>query len=154
MGDPSEGMQFLRDYIDLRNCLNADYFSSTSTETKQGTLKRVRSASLEKLTQEYVDRVRRDLRITKDQVIRCYECLKLETIDKTNADAYKAYRLDVKRRLHKLIQERSAVFQVDQHTMRSMLHKEYQEVEANYHTLLTKIRKDTSKKQRHSYPTR
>jgi histone acetyltransferase 1 len=74
------------------------------------------------------------LKITQKQVQRCYEILKLRFIDRTNEEEYKKYRLEVKKRLYKLNLEEMEGMGPDRR--KALLETEYQELEANYQTIL------------------
>nr|CAG4639199.1 EOG090X06NC [Daphnia magna]SVE80131.1 EOG090X06NC [Daphnia magna]SVE81329.1 EOG090X06NC [Daphnia magna]SVE82507.1 EOG090X06NC [Daphnia magna] len=84
--DPSEEFTRLRDFVDSQNC------------------KKLPSFSKEKLHQgfnaEMVDEAQRDLKINKKQARRVYEILRFQATNLADFEEYRAYRLDVKRRLN------------------------------------------------------
>ncbi|EFX75805.1 hypothetical protein DAPPUDRAFT_306646 [Daphnia pulex] len=84
--DPSEEFTRLRDFVDAQNS------------------KKLSSYSKEKLQQgfnaEMVEDAQRELKINKKQARRVYEILRFEATNLADVEEYRAYRLDVKRRLN------------------------------------------------------
>nr|CAG4650171.1 EOG090X06NC [Sida crystallina] len=84
--DPSEEFVRLRDYVDVQNCLKLDAF--VKEKLQQG------------FSNEMVDAARVALKINKKQTRRVYEILRFHFTNLADAEEYRAYRLDVKRRLN------------------------------------------------------
>eukprot|EP01027_Heterolobosea_sp_BB2_P021489 GEZU01030902.1.p1 GENE.GEZU01030902.1~~GEZU01030902.1.p1 ORF type:complete len:148 (+),score=69.47 GEZU01030902.1:328-771(+) len=90
--DPSEDFTWVRDVTDLRNCIKGGYF----TKNEKGVVE---------MTPELMKKIRDELKITKKQIRKCYEAYKLHTVDRSNEEQYKQYRLEVKRRLFRVHEE-------------------------------------------------
>lgn len=78
------------------------------------------------------------LRITPIQARKMYECLKLENIDVNDEQQFKLYRLDVKRRILKDLQDSENVQMFDEYAMRTQLNDEYLELEKRYIAITAK----------------
>ncbi|XP_069120366.1 histone acetyltransferase type B catalytic subunit-like isoform X2 [Argopecten irradians] len=94
--DPSENFQRLRDFIDARNCMRL-----TSYET---------SKLKDGFTEDMAKEAREKLKLNKRQSRRIYEILRLKATDTSNKDMYRAYRLDIKRRLNAPFQKKGRDF--------------------------------------------
>ncbi|XP_059160835.1 histone acetyltransferase type B catalytic subunit-like [Physella acuta] len=84
--DPSENFQRVRDYVDAKNCQKLKSFQA-------GEL-------LKGFSHEMVHEAQTKLKLSKLQARRVYEILRLKATDQSNKDMFRAYRLDVKRRLN------------------------------------------------------
>jgi len=84
--DPSEGFQRMRDCVDAANCLKLASFT--------------RDALLRGFSYDMELEAREKLRLNRRQARRVYEILRLRATDRSNSQLYRAYRLDVKRRLN------------------------------------------------------
>ena len=94
--DPSEGFQRMRDCVDAGNCLKLASFN--------------RDAVLRGFTYDMELEAREKLKLNRRQSRRIYEILRLKATDHSNSQQYKAYRLDVKRRLNIPFQKNSRDF--------------------------------------------
>ena len=92
--DPNEGFRLLRDRVDYRNCIAAGLMAPTATDGVAPPA-------------ELLSIARSALRITEDQLTRCYELQQYAKIGKqaVGTEGAKAWRLCIKRRLLKLHQE-------------------------------------------------
>ncbi|KAG9415855.1 histone acetyltransferase 1 [Aphanomyces cochlioides] len=98
--DPVPGFSMLRDVVDVKTCLSHGFFNVAPTEATS-----TAGHGTQTLTADDISSVKKALKLTKLQVQRCYEALKLRFIDRSNEEEYKAFRLEVKRRLHNLYAE-------------------------------------------------
>jgi histone acetyltransferase 1 len=96
--DPSIGFQAVRDLTDMMSCQLEGFFHVDDY------------GCLAEPTPAFVRRVATHMRITPLQVHRCYEIFQLATIDRDDADAYTAYRLMVKKTLHRKHEAELSVF--------------------------------------------
>jgi len=94
--DPSEGFQRMRDCVDAGNCLKLASFSH--------------DALLRGFSYDMELEAREKLKLNRRQSRRVYEILRLKATDHSNGQQYKAYRLDVKRRLNVPFQKNSRDF--------------------------------------------
>jgi len=94
--DPSEGFQRMRDCVDARNCLKLAPFN--------------RDAVLQGFSYDMELEAREKLKLNRRQSRRVYEILRLKVTDRNNNQQYRAYRLDVKRRLNIPFQKNSRDF--------------------------------------------
>ena len=85
--DPSYGFRILRDLTDLRRAYECGILEFKS-KFKYGT------------EDTFIPKLRKELRITKSQARRCVEVHAMVDIDFDNEEAYRKYRLWVKRRLY------------------------------------------------------
>ncbi|CAH3154645.1 unnamed protein product [Pocillopora meandrina] len=140
--DPSFDFLRLRDYVDALACINLSAFSQENLRNG--------------FSGEMVKEAREKLKINKIQCRRVYEILRLRVTDLSNAEDYKSYRLEVKKRLNvpfqkekadmeklKLIlkpEELSATVNM-QTPQERMQHLEqlYQELESHYKKTLERI---------------
>lgn len=84
--DPSDNFVCLRDYVDCKNCRQLSEFSKENLGKGWNDI--------------LAEAARSKLKLNKKQTRRVYEILKLATIDRSNEDEYRAYRLEVKGRLN------------------------------------------------------
>lgn len=84
--DPSDNFQRLRDFVDARNCMALPCFHPD--QLRKG------------FSEEMATESRMKLKLSKRQARRCYEILRLKCVDVNNEEQFKAYRLDVKKRLN------------------------------------------------------
>ena len=75
----------------------------------------------------------------QQQVRRCYEIFKFSHIDTNNEAEYKAFRLEIKRRLYKIFREELAVFPPA--SVKPRLQELYLDVEQNYRGVLARLDK-------------
>ena len=87
--DPNEAFCRMRDSMDLRNCLASGFFNLRAA--MQTLVQRCPSF---KLDQNTIERVGGHLRITRGQIRRCYEVLKLKALDAAAAAADSKGRAD------------------------------------------------------------
>ena len=92
--DPNEGFRLLRDLVDYRNCVAGGHMAPKAVDGSAPPAALLASA-------------RAALRLTDEQLTRCYEMQQYAKIGKAKAgdDASKPWRLGIKRRLLKLHQE-------------------------------------------------
>jgi len=95
--DPSENFQRVRDYIDVRNCLKLPAFNPEMLHRG--------------LTEKMCLEARDKLKLNKKQVRRVYEILRLRATNCFNAAEFKAYRIDVKKRLNAPFQKNGRDFE-------------------------------------------
>ncbi|CAH3164227.1 unnamed protein product [Porites lobata] len=138
--EPSSDFLKLRDYVDALDCRNLSAFSPEN----------LRSGFSDKMVRQ----AREELKINKLQCRRVYEILRLRVTDLSNAEEYKAYRLEVKNRLNIPFQkekadmeklkrllkpeELTATQQTQQERMQ-YLDQVYQELEAHYKKTIEKM---------------
>nr|CAG4634801.1 EOG090X06NC [Alona affinis] len=84
--DPSEEFVRLRDFVDTRNCEKLESFAKDKLQLG--------------FSSAMVEEAQANLKINKKQARRIYEILRLHATNVANADEYRAYRLEVKRRLN------------------------------------------------------
>ncbi|XP_049808732.1 histone acetyltransferase type B catalytic subunit [Schistocerca nitens] len=140
---PSDEFQRLRDFVDVRNCVKL--INSQPDALKEGYQKFCSVIS--------------PLKLSKKQMRRVYEILKLHFTNIKNPDEYKQYRLEVKRRLnipyqkgqdeYKKIQkffndtenndENSSIVPLTDEQRMENLDREYQELENQYRQILQRL---------------
>nr|CAG4641713.1 EOG090X06NC [Eurycercus lamellatus] len=84
--DPSDEFVRLRDFVDAQNCQKLEAFKTE--KLKQG------------FSSEMVEEAQTQLKINKKQARRVYEILRFHATNLADLADYRAYRLDVKRRLN------------------------------------------------------
>jgi len=132
--DPAPSFQFLRDLTDMENCVALGFFQPDKKGSRP-----LRSSYLEEWDEKYAKIVHQTLRITMEQVRRCYEAFKLGALNKADKAAYQQYRLEVKARLlHQNQEEMSAL---DLEPRKQRLHEMYLELESTYDQLLLRLNK-------------
>ncbi|KAF0775353.1 hypothetical protein AaE_000947, partial [Aphanomyces astaci] len=128
--DPVPGFSMLRDVVDVKTCLSHGFFGLPPSEATASAGHGTRA-----LTPDDVAAVKKSLKVTKTQVHRCYEMLKLRFVDRTNEPEYKAFRLEVKRRLHSLhMEDLEAMGSADRR--KGLLATLYEALEADYDRVL------------------
>ncbi|KDO30017.1 hypothetical protein SPRG_05206 [Saprolegnia parasitica CBS 223.65] len=129
--DPVPGFARLRDVVDIKTCLAHGFFASAAA-LGLGT-------STQKCTPADIAHVKKALKLTKLQVQRCYEMLKLRHVDRSNEDAYKAFRIEVKRRLHtQHAEDLEAASSADR--KKALLANLYADLEAEYDAVLARAK--------------
>ncbi|KAK3106449.1 hypothetical protein FSP39_020292 [Pinctada imbricata] len=101
--DPSENFQRVRDYVDVKNCLGLVSFQPD----------RLRNGFNDDMVREARDK----LKLSRRQARRVYEIMRLKATDTGNPEQYKAYRLDIKRRLNAPFQKNGRDFDKLQKTL-------------------------------------
>jgi len=94
--DPSEGFQRMRDCVDAHNCLKLAAFHQ--------------DALLCGYSYDMELEAREKLKLNRRQSRRVYEILRLRATNRSDTQQYKAYRLDIKRRLNIPFQKNSRDF--------------------------------------------
>ncbi|XP_069187293.1 histone acetyltransferase type B catalytic subunit isoform X2 [Procambarus clarkii] len=84
--DPSDNFARLRDFVDSKNCLKLESFQSKKL--------------LQGFSEAMVEEAKKRLKLNKRQVRRVYEILRLHATDRSDKEAYRQYRLDIKNRLN------------------------------------------------------
>jgi len=140
--DPSEEFIRLRDYLDTKNCMKLQSFQPH----------KLHEGFLDEMAQES----KLKLKLNKKQSRRIYEILRLKVTDRENQDQYRAYRLDVKKRLNIPFQKQQTDFIKLHQTLRpeelraamdltskeqrlEHLDRQYQELEAEYRHVLDRL---------------
>ncbi|OQR83122.1 histone acetyltransferase [Achlya hypogyna] len=132
--DPVPGFARLRDVVDVKACVAYGFFVEPPTHPASGVAK-----GTQKCTATEIHHVKQALKITRLQVQRCYEALKLRWIDRNDEDAFKGYRLEVKRRLHGLhAEDLEAAASADR--KKALLANLFSELEAEYDTVLSRTK--------------
>lgn len=93
--DPSDEFQHLRDFVDTCRCKSLKAFSSE--KLKNG------------FTEEMATEAKKVLKLNKKQARHAYEILRFEVTNINNEEEYKAFRLDVKKRLNIPFQKETTV---------------------------------------------
>ncbi|KAJ0404553.1 hypothetical protein ATCC90586_003085 [Pythium insidiosum] len=96
--DPVPGFSKLRDVVDAKQCRSNGFFvlpPAESDHARPGT-------GTKSLRPVDIQAVQEELKLTQRQVQRCYELFKLSYIDRSDENAHKQFRLEVKKRLFKL----------------------------------------------------
>ncbi|XP_061178259.1 histone acetyltransferase type B catalytic subunit-like [Saccostrea echinata] len=94
--DPSENFQRVRDFVDVKNCQSLSSFRPERL--------------LKGFSEEMQREAREKFKLNKRQTRRVYEILRLKATDTSNKEQYKAYRLDMKRRLNAPFQKNGRDF--------------------------------------------
>jgi len=98
--DSGDEFQLLRDYCNVLACLNTGFFFWVlKYKNKSLTLQ---DYKLITLTQKEITDMKAKLKLSKLQITRVFEILKLALISDTNEDVLRKFRDDVKRRLYLL----------------------------------------------------
>lgn len=84
--DPSDEFIRLRDFVDCRNCMKLETFNPDNL--KKG------------FSPEMAEEAKKTFKIGKKQARQVYEILRLKCTKKEDPEEFKAYRVDVKRRLN------------------------------------------------------
>lgn len=171
--DPSEDLQLVRDYVDCKNCLGLKSFHSDELWSKGFNNEMVTEAA----TNFKINKVKKKIHfvnnfnfflqififffllfIFQKQARRVYEILKLKTVNKNNANQYKQYRLEIKKRLNVPFQheqnklkkleafmksqdfaEMKAAITLSDEQRLSNLEKSYKELEEQYERVLKRL---------------
>lgn len=127
--DPAPAFQVVRDLADTLRCHRLGLFGAGTPEPPAA------------WTDEAGTAAAAALRTTPEQVRRCYEALRLAHVDRGDAEAYKAYRIDVKRRLNKKhCVELTADYDTGAHR-KQRLQEIYEGVERDYDRLIERLRR-------------
>ncbi|RLN89523.1 hypothetical protein BBJ28_00020314 [Nothophytophthora sp. Chile5] len=125
----------LRDLVDLKNCVQHEFFSLAPDASADASGNARGTAAL---TTANIHAVQQKLKITQKQVQTCYEARKLAFVDPKDEAQRKKFRLEVKKRLFRLhTEELDGMGSADRR--KTFLEAEYQRVEAHYARLLAKI---------------
>ncbi|EDV93659.1 GH19436 [Drosophila grimshawi] len=140
--DPSEDFQRLRNFVDARLCLDLKCFARE--EISQG------------FSKEMVREAREALKLNPRQVRKVYELLRLFYTNLNDEKEYKAYRLEVKKRLnavyYKQIKDLQKMerYKMDTELLRArmpnnkqrieQLQEEYELIEQDYKNTINKLR--------------
>lgn len=140
--DPSEDFQRLRNFVDARLCINLKSFA--------------RSEIVKGFNKEMVREAREVLKLNPRQVRKVYELLRLYYTNVHDEKEYRAYRLEVKRRLNSLYYKQTKDlqkmerFKIDTEMLRArlpnlkqridQLQEEYLLVEQDYKNTIDKLR--------------
>jgi histone acetyltransferase 1 len=131
--DPSPGFQYMRDLFDMRRCREHGFYQADGKSGNDIPM------CLRQWDDAYAKNVASKLRITTQQVRRCYEAFRLSVTDRDDAEAYKSYRLDVKGRLYKYYQEELSVLTSTPQLKKQKLQEKYAMAEKNYSELLQSL---------------
>lgn len=140
--DPSDNFTRLRDFVDAKNCLKL--LSYRRENLQKGFSDDMRQEALDKL------------KLTKKQARRIYEILRLHITNTDNEQEYKAYRLEVKKRLNSPYQRQKSDLAKLQKTLNAsefnatlqctsreqrieQLEHQYRELEAEYRHILERL---------------
>jgi histone acetyltransferase 1 len=126
--DPAPGFQFLRDSVDLKRALQ----SGTIKVWAEDGGRRRRHPMLEAWSDEFGRKAALALRVTEEQVRRCFDVAKLATIEFDDEEDYKAFRLAVKERLYKANREELDILVSREQDRKKRLHEMYRAVEKTY----------------------
>jgi len=99
--DPNDEFMFLRDITDLELCVDNSIFITKDSTSTNAQKSKNRFVTLSKLTPNIIDNIRQKYKLSKLQIMRCYEILKLMSTDINNSEQYREYRLEIKQRLYK-----------------------------------------------------
>ena len=159
--DPSPVFQLVRDLLDVRSCREHGFYALSAKKTAQLQLQLNASTSSNTSAAEslnsnstgddvnswlngwdpvYGARVRSCLRITLGQVRRCYEILKLSTINVKDDRVYTPYRLEIKRRLYIENEDELSVNYASAAERKQQLQEMYAALEAHYLMVIRKAR--------------
>ena len=133
--DPSPGFQRLRDTVDLQLCIENDYFQSTNKK------KKAIDSHLDSWdpNSAFVKEIKKNLKITEKQILRCYDIFKLKNLDREDEVEYKKYRLEIKSRLSIQHREELGVQTHDANERKKKLHEFYEERENEYLHLIENL---------------
>lgn len=134
--DPSPGFRLLRDLTDLRRCYAAGVLLPEKPLTADA-------------EEQVIEQIRTKLLVTCRQARRCVEVHQLRHVDVNDDDAYKKYRLWVKRRLHNYYLEVLDVYGEDKEQKKAKLAEIYSDYEAEYRNVIDRFdaRKSLGEKQ-------
>jgi len=146
--DPADNFIRLRDYVDTQNCLKLEAFSKDKV--------------LSGFSDAMVNEAAKQLKLCKKQARIVYEIIRLKHISMKDAESYKSYRVDVKRRLYapcqnqmdklkkmeKYLSPEELVAFIKENNLQTILDREqrleflntqFSEVEAHYRKVLEKV---------------
>jgi len=141
--DPSDNFVRLRDFVDTENCLKLEAYAKD----------KVLAGFTEDMTKEAAAK----LKLCKKQARRVYEIIRLKYTSMKDADAYKGYRLDVKKRLNAPYQKEQDQFEklkkhlkpeelasvmlnlTDREQRLEMLNNQFSDLEEHYRKVLEKV---------------
>ncbi|XP_067138521.1 histone acetyltransferase type B catalytic subunit [Centruroides vittatus] len=140
--DPSDNFTRLRDFVDAKNCLKLTSYSQENL--RKGFSEEMKLEAQEKL------------KLTKKQARRVYEILRLHITNTNNEEEYKAYRLEIKKRLNSPYQRQKSDLAKLQKTLNAsefnatlqctsreqrieQLEHQYRELEAEYRHILERL---------------
>nr|CAG4647919.1 EOG090X06NC [Moina brachiata]SVE93024.1 EOG090X06NC [Moina brachiata] len=144
--DPSEDFVRLRDFVDSKNCQRLESFQ--------------REKLLQGFSVEMADEAQSKLKINKRQARRVYEILRFKATKLADPEEYRAFRLDVKRRLNIPYQKEASDYKklqraLNPEELRSTLNissreqrvenleKQYQTLESDYRRTLERLAAST-----------
>jgi len=141
--DPSDNFVRLRDFVDTKNCLKLPAYS--------------KSEVLKGFSEDITTAAAKDLKICKKQARRIYEIIRLHHTSLADQEAYKSYKMDVKKRLNipyrkeqsqlaklqKLLKPQefaAAMVNITNKEQRlEILEKQFTELETHYKSVLEKV---------------
>ena len=94
--DPSDDFMCMRNLYDARLLMNEGYFE----EFKQHEIITSSNIQKYKLSKEKREQIHMKLKLTHNRIDMCYELIKYAHLDKTDSEAIRKFRLDVKKRLY------------------------------------------------------
>nr|CAG8539462.1 11128_t:CDS:2 [Entrophospora candida] len=119
--DPNEAFQELRDRKDLAFIMENKLFEGLKAPVDK----------------KLIESLRKKYKFEKRQFSRCLEILLLRSLDKTNVEEYKAYRLQVKERLYHWNAESLRQFTVDER--KQHLGETFNSLIEEYHSIILKL---------------
>ena len=132
--DPAPVFQFLRDLTDVTNCRKRGFYQKQASEMLEGP-----GSACAEWDVAYARGVREALRIPMTQVRRCYEIFKLSQTDVRQPRQLELYRMEVKRRLWKQMEEQLYTSACGEER-KDMLHHLYLDLEQHYLQVIKKAR--------------
>ena len=125
--DPADNFTRLRDFVDARNCSRLPQLADDSLPQTTW------SSALAQTLQQA-------LKLNRTQARRVFEILKLRATNRSDAAAYRAFRLEVKRRLNApFLKSRLAEAPVADEVRVATLHKMYEQTEQEYLETIEKL---------------
>ena len=116
--DPCPGFQHMRDVLDVSRCMDRELILMADVSS---------------------DIIRSKLKVSPRQAVRCFEILKLSSVNKEDSDKYKSYRLLVKKRLYRENMCYLKTKKSDQ--MKLWLANSYNTLEQRYEAVLSSVAK-------------
>ncbi|KAJ1677818.1 histone acetyltransferase 1 [Spiromyces aspiralis] len=111
----------LRDKNDMRYLVAQNVFAGLEAPVRRDT----------------IDRIQEQHKMSRRQLIRCIEIGLLKSLDKTDKDKYRRYRLFVKRRLYS--QNSDILASLPPHERKEKLEETYRNIEEDYHRILNML---------------
>jgi hypothetical protein len=96
--DPANDFQRMKDVVDLNLILQAGFFQSMQAIENHEFLDMERFKLCNNLDHKEVSHIRQKLKLTKDNVLRCFELLLLAHLDPHDGKLHEAYRKSVLKR--------------------------------------------------------